>query len=323
MTIYSNSILGDKTPEKAFIGVNPEVSHLRIFGFPIYIHVHKEKILKMEPSRKKGALVGYSETSNCFRIHLLGQRYIEISPDVTFDEATFQTSRESHIDVDSEVQEAPRDADVSIPNNHPSDVQREEPVDPIDSVETVEPIDRMRDVVVAKRRPTWLRDTLQEVEKHAAPHGFFTESRKPQRFLSYFALMSHIIDSEPSNYKEATDQQEWRDAMMEEYQSIMKNDVWEIVSRPKGESMVTWRWIYKIKQASNGSIEKHKALFMLSGFSQKEGVDYEETFAQVARYTYIRAIISLPSMMGWRLHQMDVKTAFLNGVIEEVLKTCT
>ena len=81
--------------------------------------------------------------------------------------------------------------------------------------------------------------------------------------------------------------------------------------------MVGSRWIYKVKHAADGSMDKYKACFMEKGFSQKEGIDYEETFAPVARYSSIRTIISLAAEMGWRVHQMDVKTAFLNGVIEE------
>ena len=81
--------------------------------------------------------------------------------------------------------------------------------------------------------------------------------------------------------------------------------------------MVGSRWIYKVKHAADGSMEKYKARFVPKGFSQKEGIDYEETFAPVARYSTIRTIISLAAKMGWRVHQMDVKTAFLNGVIEE------
>jgi hypothetical protein len=105
--------------------------------------------------------------------------------------------------------------------------------------------------------------------------------------------------------------------MMEEYQSIMKNDVWEVVPRPEGKSVVTSKWIYKIKHVADGNIEKYKARFVARGFSQKEGEDYDETFAPVAKYTSIRSIIAIASVMGWKLHQMDVKTAFLNGVIEE------
>ena len=67
-------------------------------------------------------------------------------------------------------------------------------------------MDRPRDVVVAKRRPAWLRDTLQEAEKHATPNGSFKKRRRPQRFSSYMALMSHIIDSGPSSYEEVADQ---------------------------------------------------------------------------------------------------------------------
>jgi hypothetical protein len=94
--------------------------------------------------------------------------------------------------------------------------------------------------------------------------------------------MSHIIDIEPSCHGEATGQQVWKDAMTKEYYSIMKNDVWDIVLRPEGKSVVTSKWIYKIKQAADGSVEKYKARFVARGFSHVEGIDYEETFAPVA-----------------------------------------
>jgi hypothetical protein len=80
---------------------------------------------------------------------------------------------------------------------------------------------------------------------------------------------------------------------------------------------VTSKWIYKNKHTVDRSIEKQKVIFVARGFSQVEGIDYEETFALVARYTSIQTIISLTASMGWRLHQMDVKTTFLNGEIEE------
>lgn len=104
---------------------------------------------------------------------------------------------------------------------------------------------------------------------------------------------------------------------MEKYASIMKNDVWEVIPRPEGKSIVTSRWLYKIKYAADGSIEKYKARSVARGFSQIEGVKYEETFAPVARYSSIRTVISVAAEMGWKIHQMDVKTNFLNGLIEE------
>jgi hypothetical protein len=105
--------------------------------------------------------------------------------------------------------------------------------------------------------------------------------------------------------------------MVEEYDSIAKNSAWEIVPTPVDKSVVGSRWIYKVKQAIDGSVEKYKAGFVVLGFSQIEGIDYNETFAPVARYSSIRSIFALSTQMGWRIHQMDVKTAFLNGIIEE------
>jgi hypothetical protein len=90
----------------------------------------------------------------------------------------------------------------------------------------------------------------------------------------------------------------WKDAMMEEYQSIMKNYVWDIVPRPERRSVVTSKWIYKIKHIADGSINKHKERLASRGFSRVEGIDYEETFAPIARYTSIWMIISSVASMG-------------------------
>lgn len=97
----------------------------------------------------------------------------------------------------------------------------------------------------------------------------------------------------------------------------MKNDLCEVVPRPEQKFVVTSRWIYKIKHVEDGSIKKYNARFVTRDFSQKEGVDYGEPFTPIVRFTSIRAIISIASVMSWRPHQMDVKTAFLNGIIEE------
>jgi hypothetical protein len=134
--------------------------------------------------------------------------------------------------------------------------------------------------------------------------------KKPKPFSSYMALMCDIIEKEPTCFEEAIQKKEWVDAMTKEYQSIIKNDVWEIVLRLKNKDVVSSKWLYKIKHAADGSIEKHKARFVARGFSLKEGIDYEETFAPVARYTSIRTIIALATKMKWKLHQMDVKKTF-------------
>jgi hypothetical protein len=90
-----------------------------------------------------------------------------------------------------------------------------------------------------------------------------------------------------------------------------------VVPRPKEKIVVSSRWIYKTKHSIDGSIEKYKERFVACGVSQKEGIDYEETFSLVARYTSIRAILALAAVKKCKVHHMDVKTTFLNGVIEE------
>jgi hypothetical protein len=322
-SMYDNSVcskqkslsdLEEHYSKEAFTGVKPEIGHFKIFEYPIYFHVPKEKRSKQEPSGRKGTFVRYNESSKAYRIYIPGQRQIEISRDVTFEEeVAFQRSRESQMEIDSETKPSP-----------PSAIQREidiilvDPVAPVDPVvldDPVAPSDMPKDITVGHKRPTWARQTLQEAEGHKSPQGTTRENKRPKRFSSYLSAMTHIIDSEPSCHGEASGEQVWQDAMTEEYQSILKNDVWDIVPRPEGKSVVTSKWIYKIKHAVDESIEKYKARFVARGFSQVEGVDYDETFSPVARYTSIRSIIALVASMGWKLHQMDIKTTFLNGEI--------
>ena len=98
---------------------------------------------------------------------------------------------------------------------------------------------------------------------------------------------------------------------------ILIHKVWEVVPKQEGKSVVSSKCIYKIQHTIDGSIEKYKAIFVAYGFSQKEGNDYEETFSPVSRYTSIGTIMALAAKTEWKLHQMDVKTTFRNGVIEE------
>ena len=142
------------------------------------------------------------------------------------------------------------------------------------------------------------------------------ERKRTRSYSRYVSLLCDIIDKEPSNYEEEAKKKEWKDSMIREYQSIIKNDVWDVVRRPDGKSIVTSKWIYKIKHAVDGNIEKYKARFVARGFSQKEGIDYEENFAHVAKYTSIRSVLSLATVMKWKIHHMDVKIAFLNGVVK-------
>lgn len=129
------------------------------------------------------------------------------------------------------------------------------------------------------------------------------------------AKVLHVND--PRSYEEASGKKEWEQAMKEEYDALVKNKTWELVPLPKGKNVIGCKWIYKTKFKSNGAIEKFKARLVAKGFNQKVGVDYEETFAPVIKMNTIRIILSLATSLGWHIHQMDVKNAFLNGDLYE------
>ena len=109
----------------------------------------------------------------------------------------------------------------------------------------------------------------------------------------------------------------WKEAINSKSESIMHNHTWEIVDLPPGAKTIGCKWIFKRKLKSDGSIEKYKARLVAKGFKQKKGVDYLDTFALVTRISSIRVLIALALVHNLGIHQMDVKTAFLNGELEE------
>jgi hypothetical protein len=152
--------LRNMTPEEASTRVKPKVGHFMIFRCPIYIHVPKEKRTKLYPSGRKCTFVGYSESSNAYRIYIPGQRQIEVSRDFTLEEeVSFMRSKGYHMEIDSERQEEM----VPSPPHAPM-VQREkfEPIDQIDHVDPIAPVDVPKDIAVGRKRPIWARQTLQE-----------------------------------------------------------------------------------------------------------------------------------------------------------------
>jgi hypothetical protein len=306
-----------------FTGKKLEVIHLKIFGYPVFIHILKEKRNKMDPSGKKGIFVGYCEVSKAFRIYIPCHHHIEIRRDVTFDEdATFKKLRKIQLEeVYEEEPVAPRVAESvrEVPRfvelvREDIDSPDEEILEDHDIVEFQEPPQM---TISHKRKLAWARELIQYGEKYGVPKGTMRQVKRPNPFSSYTALMCDLIEKEPTYFEESIQKKEWADAMTKEYQSIIKNDVWKIVPRSKSKDVVYSNWIFKIKHVVDGSIEKYKARFFAHGFSQKEGIEYEETFTPVTKYTSIKTIIALAAKMKWKFHQMDVKTTFLNGVIEE------
>jgi len=105
--------------------------------------------------------------------------------------------------------------------------------------------------------------------------------------------------------------------MIDELNSMEKNDVWELAELPKGYKPVGCKWVFKTKLDPKGNIERYKARLVAKGYTQKEGIDYQETFSPVSRKDSLRVLMALVAYFDLELHQMDVKTAFLNGDLHE------
>jgi hypothetical protein len=124
---------------------------------------------------------------------------------------------------------------------------------------------------------------------------------------------------EPQNIEEALtceNSKEWECAMQEKYDSLMTDNTWTLVPLPASRKPVFYKWVFKIKEGANGEVECYKARLVARGFTQTYGVDYNETFAPVAKFTSIRCILALTALEDMEIHQMDVKTSFLNGELE-------
>ncbi|CAI7739660.1 unnamed protein product [Closterium sp. NIES-53] len=136
-----------------------------------------------------------------------------------------------------------------------------------------------------------------------------------------FSFFSPVeMPGEPATLKEAlesSDAEEWKKAMESELKSIEENGTWELVELPKGRKAITSKWLFKIKTDADGKIERYKSRLVAKGYQQKEKVDYKELFAPVVKPTTLRTLLAGAAIKGWVVKQMDVTTAFLNGVFEE------
>jgi hypothetical protein len=107
--------------------------------------------------------------------------------------------------------------------------------------------------------------------------------------------------------------------MAEEYKALVDNNTWRLVSRPPGANVVTVKWIFKHKFHSDGTLARHKARWVVRGFTQRHGIYYDETFSPVVKPATIRVVLSIAASRQWPIHQLDVKNAFLHGHLHETV----
>nr|ABB47331.1 retrotransposon protein, putative, Ty1-copia subclass [Oryza sativa Japonica Group] len=170
---------------------------------------------------------------------------------------------------------------------------------------------------VLNRIPTKHKEENPEEDNIVA-----TRKSKRQRTAKSFGddYIVYLVDDTPRTIEEAyssPDTDYWKEAVRSEMDSIMSNGTWEVVERPYGCKPVGCKWVFKKKLRPDGTIEKYKARLVAKGYTQKEGEDFFDTYSPVARLTTIRVLLALAASHGLLIHQMDVKTAFLNGELEE------
>jgi histone deacetylase 1/2 len=126
-----------------------------------------------------------------------------------------------------------------------------------------------------------------------------------------------LVHHEPRNHHDAMTCAHWRAAMKTEYSALKANKTWRLVPPRHGINIIDCKWVFKIKQKSDGTIEKYKALLVAKGFKQRYGLDYEDTFSPVVKPTTIRLLLSMALTRGWYLWQLDIQNTFLHGVLVE------
>lgn len=129
--------------------------------------------------------------------------------------------------------------------------------------------------------------------------------------------LNFTSSGEPQSLEEAVNNKHWKEAMDAEYMALIENKTWHLVPPQKGRNVIDCKWVYKVKRKADGSLDRYKARLVAKGFKQRYGIDYEDTFSPVVKAATIRIVLSLAVSRGWSLRQLDVKNAFLHGVLEE------
>ena len=274
----------NKTPYEIWKGRVPNLSFLRIWGCDAYVKSKPDD--KLAPRSEKCIFVGYPEETRGYYFYLRHENKVFVARDAVFLEKEFISKRQSGRKFElTEVQE---------PQTEP--VEEENVPSSSNSV----------DVPLVPRRSGRV-------------------SHPPDRYLGIIeedgdSILLLLESDEPATYKAAVvspNSRKWLEAMKSEMDSMYENQVWDLVDLPEGVRPLQCKWIFKIKFGLDGNPDIFKARLVAKGFTQVYGIHYEETFAPVAMQRSIRIILAIAAYNDYEIWQMDVKTAFLNGFLEE------
>ncbi|KAH9734849.1 Integrase catalytic domain-containing protein [Citrus sinensis] len=283
-----------KTPIKLWSGRKPSLRHVRIWGSPT--HVLKPKADKMDSRFEIFMFVGYPKGTRGGLFYSPQDRKVIVSTHFTFLEEDYMNDFKPKSKVILEELSGDQvNAQLSTPVTEQEEQQQ--------------PDDQHR---IIPEQPSLLE-----------PRRSGRVTRLPARYMllgeTYTAISDeHVQD--PSSYNETLidrDVEFWKKAMNQEMESVYSNKVWELVEAPNGVKPIGCKWIYKRKKGVDGRMETFKVRLVAKWFTQKEGINYEETFSPVAMLKSIRILLYIAAVLDYEIWQMDVKTAFLNGHLEE------
>ena len=289
----TSSVKG-KTPYELLFNKKPAIQYLKVFGSIAYTHVPKQKRKKLDRKSRKGIFIGYSDEVKGYKIYFPETGKMSFHRNVIFQE-DFADKKEKQ-DIDFEESEE-HEGVVRLDSGKEMAVEDET-------------IDEEKETILSQ--PLELENTNRRLRDRS-------KIRPPKRLDDYaaMAMISKVEEDEPITIEEAIQNKEWKTAMDQELKSMQKHNVWKLVDLPSGKVPLKCKWIFRIKKDSEGNVLRHKARLVTCGYSQKYGIDYNETFSPVAKFDSIRSILSIAALKRMKLSQFDITTAFLYADLKE------
>nr|CAH66624.1 OSIGBa0115A19.5 [Oryza sativa] len=312
--------LNGVTPHEAWHGRRPSVEHLRVFGCVGYVKTVKPNLRKLDDRGTRMVFIGYEQGSKAYRMYDPVARRVCVSRDVVFDEAATWAWRDPETEA-TEEEEFTVDFFVNPVDSVVADLgeQASTPVQggtyPASTATPPSPPEVPAGVEFCSPPNSVTPGTNEGPIRYRRVQDILSATEPVLDFD--YSDQCLLASEEPMSLAEAEQQLCWRQAMQEELKSIEDNQTWSFAELPVGHKAIGLKWVYKVKKDPSGVVVKHKARLVAKGYVQQQGIDFEEVFAPVARMETVRLLIAVAANKGWEIHHMDVKSAFLNGDLEE------